>query len=189
MAQEETWKIEASKKSHEKAARENLTDNLAKESQAVADSEKWNTPIPIRAPLLIEAFSFGVLSADFWFSNYKAPEGLELAINWIAFNIQRDFGEEPFITMTLNQFEEKLSDWMKDGPWIKQWNSNPKYNNTTRRVLLAAQYVRNGMPSERPFLDLHAIVRNAAIFVNDNWKRSQENYNRLSKINLPANSY
>lgn len=133
-------------------------------------SPDWNIPIKIYTPLIVEAFSFGVLSADFWFRGYKVPINLDLVINWIAFNVQREYPDD-YAEITLNELEAKLRDWMSDNPWVKEWNDDPKQNNMTRKFYLALNNLERGeVMTSRPFVELESVVRNAAILVRDHWK-------------------
>lgn len=137
-------------------------------------SPAWNTKFNVYAPLIVEAFSFGVLSADFWYSGYSAPPKLEEVTNWIAFNVQEMFPQD-YAIITLNELESLLAEWMKENPWVRDWNPNPRQNDMTKKFYLNLKAIEAQQRLDsRPFVCLESVTRNAAIMVRDHWKHRLE---------------
>lgn len=135
----------------------------------VAASPEWAVRRPIHTALLVEAFSYGVLAADFWFEGYRLPMELSSVVDWVAFNVQREF-PETFAVLSLAEVEERYRSWMAEHPAVKVWNRCPERNDLARKSELARLNATGEAPlTARPFVELESVVRNAAYMIQREW--------------------
>ena len=135
--------------------------------------------MPVRPSLLVEAFVVGVVSADFWFRPYQLPPGFPGVVHWIAFMVQRTFSD-PLVALSPARVEELLTDWGQDHPQWKQWDPEGQSTSRARRLATVAAAARDGdILDHRPYLDLRAVTRNAAIYVMEESPRRTAYYLRL----------
>lgn len=140
---------------------------------------RWDSVQPVRPSLLVEAFVMGMMSADFWFRPYALPPGFAGVVDWIAFMVQRTFSD-PLVSLSPAQVEQLLTDWAQDHPQWKQWDPEGRDVSRTRRLATAATAALAGDNLDhRPYLDLRAVTRNAAIYVMEERPRRTACYLRL----------
>lgn len=124
-----------------------------------ADPE-WSTPRHVHVHTLVEAFAHGVLAADPWHKGYKIPPGFEGVINWIAFKIQEEFKDEEVPKLSLIEIKERFDRWGHEHPQFLKWNV-PETPGTVVGIVSRYSAIRE----ERDFIDLGALVHNAALYI------------------------
>jgi hypothetical protein len=142
---------------------------VARGDALIASSAEWTTPRPIHLALIVEATSYGILSADFWFQGYQVPPHFEEVLNWVAFCVQREW-TGLFAELSLNDLEAWLLQTLLDNPYAQEWNGNLRRNTPARRYYESLKNAERGYDLEtRPFLTLKSAVRNAARMVDREW--------------------
>jgi hypothetical protein len=124
-----------------------------------ADPE-WATEKYVHVHVLLEAFAVGVISADPWHHGYKLPPGFESVVNWIAFNIQKQWPKEEVVQISLNQIKILFRTWANEHPVFLEWNE-PKPGAPI--VACVSRYTNT--PDERDFIDLDALIHNAVLHI------------------------
>jgi len=137
------------------AALENTNTRLA------ADSE-WSRPQYTHVHVILESFVVGVISADPWTLKYALPPDFEGVVNWIAFKIQERWKEDEVVEVSLLELERLFMEWGEQHPSFRKWNEP---EDPTQMVGVVSRYSKT--PEQRDFIDLHALVRNAAVHLRD----------------------
>lgn len=138
-----------------------VLDKVAEEhALSLSRDPEWSTPRHIHAHTLVQAFAHGVLSADPWHKGYKVPPGLDGVLNWIAFKVQEEFKDELVPSLSLNEIKERFARWGAEHPQFLKWNE-PETPGTI--VAISSRY--SPVPEFRDFIDLGALVHNAALYI------------------------
>jgi len=138
-------------------ATENMREILAKDPE-------WTTPKFVHAHELVTAFAVGIMRADPWFKGYALPFDFEGVVNWIAFCIQKEYPDE-VPKVSLLEMEANYRRWGMEHMSFRQWNETDKVVGVTSRY--------SPVPDSRDFIDLDALVRNAAIFLMDEIRKNE----------------
>jgi hypothetical protein len=140
-------------------------------AELAADPE-WNTAKYVHVHFLVEAFAIGVISADCWHHGYKLPPNFESVVNYIADRIQRHWPKEEVVQVSLIEIEALFREWAFEHPDFRAWNDTKP---GAPMVGVVSRY--SSTPDERDFIDLGALLRNAAIAlrshhrINDDFDR------------------
>lgn len=146
-----------------------LEDVIEQHNLGLKMDPEWNTAKYIHVSSILRAFVYGVLSADMWHTNYKLPPNFESVVNWIAFCIQRKWPTEEIPCVSILELEQLFREWAFEHPDFKKWNESP--NNTL--ISVVTRY--SEIPDTRDFIDLDALLRNAAVYVR-NYHREFERF-------------
>ena len=149
----------------------------ANKKRLLADLE-WTKPKGTHVHILVRAFMHGVISADPWHKNYKLPPDFESVVNWIAFNIQKTYGDAIVVQISLMEMEKKFREW------AGRHKSFLKWGEPDDGAPIAVVHACSPVLDKRDFIDLEALIRNASIFLRD--KRQQEDaFDRKFKAENP----
>lgn len=152
---------------HPRPSEDGFEHSVDASQAALKADARWNTPMPVRPALLVEAFVMGVMSADPSFRPYSLPPGLADVANWVAFMVQRTF-RDPLVALSPSYVEHLLTDWAQDHPQWTNWDPEGRSSSRAGRLATVATAARAGDKLDhRPYLDLHAVTRNAAIYLLD----------------------
>lgn len=138
--------------------------NLANEVRLLNDPE-WTTPNYIHVHNIVIAFAHGVLSADPWYHGYSVPPGLAEVLDHVARRVQERWKSE-VEQVSLAELEDFYQECIETSPAAKAWNEWDGPD-----VVAVSRY--SPTPSARSFIDLGALVRNAAVCVRDQWRREK----------------
>lgn len=156
-----------------------LEQSLDAALAALEIDPRWDVLMPVRPSLLVEAFAVGILSADAWFRPYRLPPEFAGVVDWIAFMVQRTF-TDPLVALSPAQAEQLLADWAQDHPQWTQWDPEGQSASRTKRLAtVAAAACAGDTLHHRPYLDLRAVTRNAAIYVMEESPRRTALYLQL----------
>lgn len=106
-----------------------LADKKMMEGKFDDDSEpllddSYRQPVWMHCSSLARSFSDAIFGADPWKKRkkYTLPPNFENVINWICFNISREFTDT---TVKISPVEatEKLMVWASDNPFFKNWET------------------------------------------------------------------
>lgn len=143
-----------------------LDEVRAEHRKGLARDTEWSTPRYTHVCEIVRAFVMGVLSADPWYKGYRLPADFEGVVNLIAFKVQKEYGEEDVVMLSLLELEEKLTRWAEEHPAYLKWNE-PEEPGVIIRVV-----TRNSpTPDHRDFIDLGALIRNAAVYLRNERRR------------------
>lgn len=139
-------------------------DSIVAEHTANLYAEpEWATPRYVHQATLLRCFVHGVLTADPWYHGYRLPPHFEGVVNMVAFEIQRRWPTEvPLVSLA--EFEMFLREICPRHPEFEKWNETPKMFGLTSRD--------SEMATERDFIDLDALYRNASVALRDDRRRN-----------------
>lgn len=142
-----------------------LFDRAAEEqAQRLAADPEWSTPKYVHVHRLVEAFAVGVISADAWHRGYTLPHDFVGVVNWIAFNIQREWPNEEVVQLSLIDIKQRLHGWAMEHPSYRAWNDLPGSGIVTRY---------SETPSSREFIDLDVPPHNAALHIRQHHRECE----------------
>jgi len=150
----------------------------ANKKRFLADLE-WTKPRWTHVRMIVRAFMHGVISADPWHKNYKLPPDFESVVNWIAFNVQKTYGDKEVVEISLMEMETKFREWAEQHKSYLKWNVP---EDTTKVVAISHCY--SPTPDKRDFIDLGALTRNATLFLR-NERQREDAFNRKFKAENP----
>lgn len=154
-----------------------ILDQVAEAHQLTLQANpEWSTPRHVHVHTLVEAFAHGVLAADPWHKNYKVPPGFEGVLNWIAFKIQEEFKDNLVPKLSLIEIKERFQKWGEEHPQFLKWNE-PATPGTVIGVV--SRYSLT--PEERDFIDLGALVHNAALYIRTDRRENDRFEERFRK--------
>jgi hypothetical protein len=133
--------------------------------RAQEQDTEWNLPRWTHVHTLVEAFALGVVSADPWHHAYTLPPGFAEVVNHIAARLQAKHGRECVVQVSLIEVEEDFMAWGMEHPQFRQWNEPPD----GALVRVVTRYTDT--PGVRDFIDLHALVRNAVVWLRNERRR------------------
>lgn len=107
----------------------------------------------------------GVLSADEWHHGYSVPPGLAEVLDHVARRVQERWKSE-VEQVTLCELEDFYRECIETSPTAKAWNEWDGPD-----VLAVSRY--SSTPNARSFIDLDALVRNAAVHLRDQRRREK----------------
>lgn len=145
------------------------------QARIMADSE-WTTPRYTHVHELVEAFAVGVLRADPWHKNYRVPPGFDSVLNWIAFKVQEEFKDCLVPKLSLVEIKERFKKWGEENPQFMKWNE-PLVPGTI--IGIVSRY--SATPEERDFIDLGALVHNAALYIRTERRENDRFEERFRK--------
>ncbi len=137
---------------------------LANDAELLRDPE-WATPTYLHVHNIVIAFAFGVLSADPWYHGYSTPPGLAEVLDHVARRVQERWKSE-VEKVTLCELEDFYRECIETSPTATAWNEWDGPD-----VVAVSRY--SSTPNARSFIDLGALVRNAAVHVRDQWRREK----------------
>ena len=106
---------------------------------------------------IIRAFLVGVVNADGWFTGYTLPPNLETVANALcAAQVLKFKGDDESVNVSLLDIEAFFREFINETPLCKEWNEFPGSGFVTRY---------DATPKQRTFIDLDALIRNAAIHI------------------------
>lgn len=143
-----------------------------------ADPE-WSAPRHVHVHTLVAAFAHGVLAADPWHKGYKVPPGFEGVINWIAFKIQEEFKDEEVPKLSLIEIVERFKRWGEEHPQFLKWNEP-----ATPGTIIGVVSRYSNTPEARDFIDLDALVHNAALYIRTE-RRENDRFEEVFKKKYP----
>jgi hypothetical protein len=145
----------------ESMALSGIFDQVGKAHQlSLRADPEWSTPRWVHVHELVQAFAVGVLRADPWHKGYKVPPGFDGVINWIAFKVQEEFKDKEVVKLSLIEIKERFKRWGEEHPQFMKWNESPTPGTV---VSIVSRY--SVTPEERDFIDLGALVHNAALYI------------------------
>jgi hypothetical protein len=112
---------------------------------------------------LFLAFTNGVLRADPWYRGYTAPDNLNEVLDYIASCIDKHFGKQVVINITVKDCIALLRGWAMDNLNFRAWNVSPDGN--ADKLVFTSRY--DDLPKGRDFIDLDAVFQNAAVYLRD----------------------
>ena len=119
---------------------------------------EWATPRYVHRATLLRSFVQGILTADPYHKGYRLPTHFEGVVNFISFEIQRRW-TDVVPQVSLADFERFLRKTCPLHPEFLKWNE------TDKLVGVVSRY--SPEPTERDFIDLDALYRNAAVALRD----------------------
>lgn len=143
-----------------------------------ADPE-WSTPKWVHVSELVIAFAAGVLRADPWYKGYKVPPGFDGVLNWIAFKVQEEFKDQEVTKLSLIEIKERFKKWGEEHPQFLKWNESP-----TPGTIIGVVSRYSATPEARDFIDLDALVHNAALYIRTD-RRENDRFEERFKRDHP----
>ena len=146
--------------------------DAASRRRLLADRE-WTEPKWTHVHAIVQAFIHGIISADPWHKNYRLPPDFESVVNWIAFNVQKTYGDEMVVQISLMELEKKLWEWARQHKSFLKWNEGDGPQ-------IAIVHRDSPALGKRNFIDLDALLRNTSLFLRDK-RRQEDDFDRKFK--------
>lgn len=141
-----------------------IEEACQQQRERLSKDTEWATPRYHHIHDLVTAFAVGCLQADMWHDGYTIPPNFENIINWVAFCIQKYFDNEEVPKVSLFEIRDLYMKWASENPHFLEWNKTDKLINFVTR--------NSPVPKERDFIDLDALVHNAALFLRDKLRKN-----------------
>lgn len=148
-------------------------DRLFEEADRKSEERLWSDPEWseqrwVHRKDIVRAFLVGVIDADAWFSGYSVPPNLEIVANVLCGAISVKFaGKDELVKASLLDLEALYREFIDATPFVREWNDYPGSGIVSRF---------SATPSERTFIDLGALTRNAAIHIRND-RREFDRFN------------
>jgi hypothetical protein len=159
-----------------------LDESVEIRNNRLASDPEWSSLGCYHLQTLIEAFVYGVISADSWHHNYKLPPDFESVVNWMAFNIQKEWPKVEVIKINLIDLEKKFRVWAFEHPSFKKWNES------VDGTIVGVCSAFSNTPDHRDFIDLDALLRNAMIFIKES-NRNDKAFDFKFNLKINKNDY
>lgn len=147
------------------------------------DDPEWTTQRYCSPKDIVTAFMVGTINADAWFSDYCLPPNFEVVMNAMCGAVVTKFGKNELCKASLLDIEAFYHEFIDATPLCREWNDFPGSGFVSRM---------SPTPTERTFIDLGALVRNAAIYIRDD-RRTFDAFNaefeRKQKEESTANTH
>lgn len=154
-----------------------VLDKVAAEHDARLGADpEWSAKRHIHVSTLVQAFAHGVLSSDPWHKGYRVPPGLDGVLNWIAFKVQEEFKDCLVPELSLIEIVERFERWGAEHPQFQKWNECDAPGTV---ISIVSRY--SDTPDCRQFIDLGALVRNAAIYIRTDRRENDRFEERFRK--------
>lgn len=141
-------------------------ERAAEEQRRALEADpEWSEPRWTHLHCIVEAFAVGVISADPWHKRYRLPPDFEAVVNWIAFNVQRQWPHDEVVPVSLLELEDRFTEWGNEHPSFRAWNESAS------GALVGVVHRESPVADSRDFIDLHAIVRNAVVHLRNQHRR------------------
>jgi hypothetical protein len=127
------------------------------------DDAEWTEPRWIHLKTIVTAFAHGILTADAWFEWYSLPPNFDVVMNQLAASVWFRWGkQDEVVRLSLLDIEAFYREFIQTAPFCQEWNQYAGSGFVTRY---------DAVPKERQFIDLDALVRNAAVFIRNEWRK------------------
>lgn len=132
-----------------------------KQAEELWGDPEWTEPRWMQLKDIVKAFLIGVIEADAWYVGYSVPPNFEVVANSLCGAVVTKFkgDSNASVKASLLDLEAFYREFIDATPLCREWNDWPGSGIVTRY---------DSTPRERTFIDLDALVRNAAIYVRNN---------------------
>jgi hypothetical protein len=169
----ETFKRDVLEPMAESLQLRGILDEVAEEHAASlrADPE-WTTGYYFHQRTLIEAFMYGVTSADELFLPYRLPDDFSGVVNFIADRMHRHWNGEIVPRVSLLEIKGLFAEWAWEHPSYRKWCEDPPGAPT---VVVVTAYDRpgDGPPEDRARVSHEVVGHNAAIYLRNEHRRTE----------------
>lgn len=129
---------------------------------------EWAEPRYTHRKDIVRGFAVGIINADMWFDGYSLPPNFEAVLNSLCGAIASKFkGNDEIVKVSLLDLEALYREFIDATLLCREWNDFPGSGFSSRY---------SATPTERTFIDLGALVRNAAIHIRDD-RRDFDRFN------------
>lgn len=146
-----------------------LAEASRERRERLREDPEWFLPRWTHLKNLVEAFAHGCISADVWHKGYRVPPNLETVLNHVAAKVWERWGEaDELAELSLVTVEEFFRECVDSSPECLAWNEPADGS----FVGVVTRY--SPVPERRDFIDLDALIRNAAVYLRNERRRSDE---------------
>jgi hypothetical protein len=122
------------------------------------DDAEWTTLRFTSLKEIVTAFMVGTMRADMWCDGYSLPPNFDVVMNAMCGAVVVKFGNAEFCEASLLDLEAFYHEFIDATPLCREWNDFPGSG------FISAT---SPAPTSRTFIDLDALIRNAAIYIRD----------------------
>lgn len=138
-------------------------------AQLEADDE-WTRQQYTSIGSLTAYFAHAVIISDSYYRGYKLPPGFDSVVNYMSDRLARHFAVEGtaldyIVKLSPLEFNDLLDEFGREHPQYREWNT---YGGSG----IKSRY--SELPTEREFIDLDALTRNAAVLLRGQFRADNQ---------------